>query len=153
MLPSFLEFADLWSGVRIPACCTLPACRVWPVPSHTGRCPPHSWQHYCQRWVWRRAGYVITNNINNSEFLSCSTQGIVRRFLASPVTACWRPWLEWRRLAVWLKSFPPSRVFNSAHLYHGQKPTELFQNFFFFCLLPTLQTLFEITTYINGLQS
>lgn len=68
----FLEFADLWSGVRVPTCCAVPACRVWPVPSHTGWCPTHSWQHYCQRWVWHCAGSVTTNNINNAEFMSCS---------------------------------------------------------------------------------
>lgn len=52
------------------------------------------------------------------------TQGIVHRCLALPVSACWRPWLESRLAAAWLKSFPRSRVFNWAHLYHGQNPPE-----------------------------
>lgn len=104
----FLEFADVWSGVWIPTCCAVPACRVWPVPSHAGRCPAHSWQHYCQRWVWQWASSVTTNNINNDIidiwiYVLLQTQGIVRRCLVSPVTACWKPWLEWRLVAVWLR--------------------------------------------------
>lgn len=110
MVPSFLEFADLWSGVRIPACCTVPACRVWPVPSHTGRRSAHSWQHYCQRWVWHCAGSVITNNINNAEFTSCSK-------LRVPYIGVWRhqwlhaggpDWSEDEWLFGWSHSLPPT---------------------------------------------
>lgn len=139
---SFLEFADLWSGVWIPACCAVPACRVWPVPSHTGRCPAHCWQHHCQRWAHLCATSVVKNKINNPDFsLSLQTQGIVRRCSVSPVSACWRPWLEWRRVAVWWKSFPPSHVFSSARLFHGQKHTQPSwnHNIFFVCSMQRLQ--------------
>lgn len=59
----FPGFTDLWSGVWIPACCTVLACRVWPVPRHSGRRPAHCWQHHCQRWVQQfHYSDVVYNN-------------------------------------------------------------------------------------------
>lgn len=57
-LSCFLGSADLWSGVWVPACCAVAACRVWPVPSHSGWRPADSWQHHCQRWVRLKSSSV-----------------------------------------------------------------------------------------------
>lgn len=48
----YLGFIDLRSRVRVPTCCTVPACRVWPVPCHSGWHPTYGWQHHSQWWVY-----------------------------------------------------------------------------------------------------
>lgn len=60
-----LGFAHLRSRVWIPACCTVPACRVRSLPCHSGWRPTYSRQHHCQWWGQlncKRHSDVIHNN-------------------------------------------------------------------------------------------
>lgn len=60
--------ADIWSGVWIVACSSVPSCRVWPVSRYSGRRPTDSRQHNCQRWVqWTKSSVLLTSDVRRSE--------------------------------------------------------------------------------------